>query len=93
MRFANNLKLPERMRDKTLGQIKHTLSVNLEIRMKDIKIDWERKWVEIKGEKVAWFEGGEIKYDKEGLKVEEQVSNHMKEWLMKRGIEGGVDLE
>jgi hypothetical protein len=85
LKFEDNDTWEQRVRKKTLGQIKHKLHEKCEHALKDIMIDRTHGTVKIKGVKAAKVGGdGEVEYEDTAAPIKTEVNEYMANWVAKR---------
>ena len=84
--FTNNRTYQQRVRDRTLGLIKHHLVESKSIPSEDVKIVWKKGVVKVKHNKVAWVSTDATMLLK-GVaeEVRDDVEEDIEEWKRKRG--------
>ena len=83
--FTNNRTFQERVRDKTLGRIKHELVENQKCDASDVRIFWKIGIVKHKGDKVATVEDdGTFAVNGIATNVENAVRSYMTSWVEER---------
>ena len=85
LKFEDNDTWEQRVRNKTLGQIKHKLHESCEHALKDIIIDRTHGIVKVEGAKVAELgEDGEVEYTPAAATIKTEVDAYMTSWVAKR---------
>ena len=82
--FANKLSWPDRVIEKKLGYIKHHLMLHFNKPVSDIKINWRRRFVEMGGKKVAYYDAGTWVFHKSAKVIETKVNEAMEKWTSER---------
>jgi hypothetical protein len=86
MTFDNNHTWEERVRNKTLGQVKYQFHKQTQYELSDIKIDRKQWVVKIKKEIVAHYEQDVLIYGDAAKLVQSEVDGFMMTWLAKREL-------
>ena len=90
--FTNNRTYKQRLRDKTLGRIKHWLIEKKGCDPEDVRIAWKNGSVSVTNKKVAWVrDNSEMILKGVAEEVRDEVEEDVEEWKGKRTK--GVQME
>jgi len=84
MTFDNNHTWEERVRNKTLGQVKYQLHKQTQHELCDIKIDRKQWAVQIKRKTIVHYDDDVLIYADAAKLVKDEVDDFMNTWLAKR---------
>ena len=82
--FTHKLSWSDRVIEKKLGFIKHHLMDHFQKGVKDVKINWRRRDIEMGNKKVAAYENDSWSFHKSAKIVEPKVNESMAKWLSER---------